>query len=187
MEVFLSNHLYTRVSKKPSILTYDDGEFSWIRCEGKGSFLNSPCVKEKATSDIDSGSLNIIVDLEGCTGMDSTFMGTLAGIAMRLMKISDGSLKVAAPGDRNRQSLEDLGLDSIMEFVADDSSLDKRLSEVRGKMQPYTEGMTNLKNAPHVLDAHKKLCEADSSNTEKFSTVLDFLEADVKSQMDAGN
>ena len=175
------------MSNPPSILTYNDGEFSWIRCEGKGSFLNSPSVKEKANNDIDSGLLNIIVDLGGCSGMDSTFMGTLAGIAMRLMKTSDGSLKVAAPGEKNRQSLEDLGLDSIMEFVADDSSLDKRLSAVREKMEPYAEGVTNVKNSPHVLDAHKKLCEADSSNSEKFSTVLDFLEADVKSQADADN
>ena len=38
----------------------------------------------------------------------------------------------------------------------------------------------------HVLDAHRKLCEADNRNTEKFGTVLDYLEAEVKTK-EGGN
>jgi len=34
----------------------------------------------------------------------------------------------------------------------------------------------------HVLDAHKLLCEADENNDEKFSTVLDVLEAELKNR-----
>jgi len=175
------------VSKKTSILAFHDDEFSWIRCEGKGSFQNSPCIKERANNEIESGSIKIVIDLEDCTGMDSTFMGTMAGIAMRLLKIPGASLQVATPGKRNRQSLEDLGLDAIMDLDPEDGSWDARLIVARKHMQPYAEGMTNLKNAPHVLDAHKKLCEADANNTEKFNTVLDFLEADVKSSTGSSN
>ena len=34
----------------------------------------------------------------------------------------------------------------------------------------------------HVFDAHKTLCDADIGNNEKFSTVLDCLEAELFSR-----
>lgn len=139
-------------------------------------------MKEQAESDIESGFNNVVIDLEQCSGMDSTFMGTMAGIAMRLMKIPDAKLKVASPGERNRQSLEDLGLDSLMEIDPEDGSWDERLIEMRKKMKPCSDQAAKQDKAPHVLDAHKKLCEVDSRNTKKFATVLDFLEADINSK-----
>lgn len=173
---------YIRVSTESSILACKEGEFSWIRCEGKGSFQNSPAMKEQAERNIKSGHKNIVIDLEKCLGMDSTFMGTMAGIAMRLMKIPDAKLQVAAPGERNRQSLEDLGLDAVMEIDPEDGSWDERLTKARALMKPCVGKVNGRDKAPHVLDAHKKLCEIDDRNTEKFATVLDFLEADVNSK-----
>ena len=170
------------MSTESPILACREGEFSWIRCEGKGSFLNSPAMKEQAESDIESGYKNIVIDLEKCLGMDSTFMGTMAGIAMRLMKLSDAKLQVASPGDRNRQSLEDLGLDAIMDIDAEDGSWDGRLIEIRQQMKPCSDAASKLEKAPHVLDAHRQLCQADGSNTEKFATVLDCLEAEAKAK-----
>ena len=69
-----------------------------------------------------AGVSSIVVDLEECKGMDSTFMGTMAGLAMRLMKIPGGKLQVAAPSDRSRKSLEDLGLDVLMDIDPQESS-----------------------------------------------------------------
>ena len=37
-----------------------------------------------------------------------------------------------------------------------------------------------------MLDAHKLLCEADDSNDEKFSTVLDVLEAELENRAQKG-
>lgn len=174
------------MSTESPILACREGEFSWIRCEGKGSFQNSPAMKEQAESDIESGYKNIVIDLEKCLGMDSTFMGTMAGIAMRLLKISDTKLQVATPGERNRLSLEDLGLDAIMDIDPEDGSWDARLTEMREQMKPCKDKGDKLDKAPHVLDAHKKLCEADDQNTEKFATVLDFLEAEVNAKKASG-
>ena len=54
-------------------------EFLWVRCSGRGSFANSPTVKSLGDDYIASGGRLIVIDLETCSGIDSTFMGTLAG------------------------------------------------------------------------------------------------------------
>mgnify|MGYP003889460409 CR=1 FL=1 len=73
--------------------------FSWIRCEGKGSFLNSSILKSFADQRLAAGERSLVVDLSACTGMDSTFMGTLAGIAARLSALDEGgTLQIAEPG-----------------------------------------------------------------------------------------
>ena len=168
-----------------SISAYHDSEFSWIRCDGKGSFLNSPMLKEWCEREVNNGVLCLVVDLAACKGMDSTFMGTMAGLAMRLMKLPGGVLQVAEPGEKNRNSLEDLGLDALMQIDPVDAVWRGQIQDVREKLLPYnaTNGLQQKADqAPHVLDAHKKLCEADERNTNKFGTVLDFLEAEVKAK-----
>jgi len=174
------------VSAEYPILAYRGCDFSWIRCEGKGSFLNSPKLKQWAENEINSGATTVVVDLAACTGMDSTFMGTMAGLAMRLMKIPGAHLQIAEPGDRNRQSLEDLGLDVLMQIDPEESAWNGSISEIRAKLTPCGDDAPKIDSASHVLEAHKKLVEADESNTEKFATVLDFLEAEVNSKK-AGN
>src|SRR5215213_650813 len=104
------------MSAESPILTGIFDGFSWIRCEGKGSFLNSPVMKEFGDNRIAAGERCLVVDLGACTGMDSTFMGTLAGMAARLSARDKGVLQVADPGSRNRRSLEDLGLDFILDI-----------------------------------------------------------------------
>lgn len=173
------------MSTEHPILACREGEFSWIRCEGKGSFQNSPAMKERAEREIELGNIRIVIDLQECTGMDSTFMGTMAGIAMRLMKIPGGKLQIASPSERNRQSLEDLGLDVLMEIDPEECSWSDELVKIREMMKLCGDNSDKMDKAPHVLDAHKKLCEANGENTEKFSTVLDFLEADVKAKQDS--
>ncbi|MGJ8677794.1 MAG: STAS domain-containing protein [Akkermansiaceae bacterium] len=162
-----------------SILASHEGEFSWIRCEGKGSFLNSSTLKEWAEKEIDSGVKCLVVDLAECKGMDSTFMGTLAGLAMRLMKIPEGQLQVAEPGDKNRHSLEDLGLDALIDIEPDTSVWKNHIQEIRSHLQPCVPFQESEDQTSNVLDAHKKLCQVDNRNTEKFATVLDYLEAEL--------
>lgn len=74
-------------------------EFLWVRCSGRGSFANSPTVKSLGDDYIASGGRLIVIDLETCSGIDSTFMGTLAGLSRRLLPIG-GSVQIASPSER---------------------------------------------------------------------------------------
>ena len=117
-----------------------------------------------AESQLDAGVKTVVVDLETCTGMDSTFMGTMAGIAMRLAKLPDAKLQVASANDKSRSSLEDLGLSSLIEINPPEAEWSSNLESIRESLKASCA--TSVDQTQHVFDAHKQLCDADSSNDE---------------------
>ncbi|WP_075090851.1 STAS domain-containing protein [Haloferula sp. BvORR071] len=156
--------------------------FTWIRCEGKGSFVTSPVMKECAESRIAEGERCLVIDLEACTGMDSTFMGQLASFSARLSKLgASGGVQVAGAGERNRTSLEDLGLDCLLEIDPPAALWRGHADEVRAHLEPYQLGhpIGNQDRAKHVLESHKILSAANAENARKFAGVVGILEKEV--------
>lgn len=155
--------------------------FSWIRCEGKGSFLNSPLMKAFGDERIAAGERVLVVDLAECAGMDSTFMGTLAGMAARLSAVEGGVLQIADAGERNCRSLEDLGLDFLMEINPQSAPWRTRIDEVRAELKPAQSAQSLLQKqrALHVLQAHEVLSGLNDRNAREFSNVVDTLREQV--------
>src|SRR6266404_899003 len=77
-----------------SILVGVNGPAVWVRVEGKGNFLNSGSLKEFAQEMVNRGYREFVFDLEHCAMMDSTFMGTMAAVALRLKDLVQGYLHV---------------------------------------------------------------------------------------------
>ncbi len=82
--------------------------------------------------------------------------------------------------DRNRRSLEDLGLEKLLEIDPDDSAWQCHVEDVRKRLEPLREKEVEALDAAHLLEAHRKLCEAREDNTQKFGAVLDALEKKVR-------
>ncbi len=154
--------------------------FTWIRCEGKGSFVQSPALKDCAQNAENRGEKRFVIDLQACSGMDSTFMGTLAGLSTRLRR-SGGGVQIATPGPKNRQSLEDLGLDYLLEIEPPEASWRGQVDEIRAELKPYVpKSQQGLgERAKHVLDAHRNLASTSDENAQRFKNVLDVLEKQV--------
>ena len=150
--------------------------------------MNSPLVKDFAEQRIAAGEAVLVIDLAGCAGMDSTFMGTLAGIAARLSAIDGASLQIADPGDRNRRSLEDLGLDFLMEIDPPAAVWRGRLERIREDLRRpepmVAAGLANgqLQRAKHVLEAHQTLSGINEENSRTFSNVVRLLEQEVEAK-----
>jgi hypothetical protein len=142
-------------------------------------------MKQWAEAHVAAGRHCVVVDLELCTGMDSTFMGTMAGIAIRLAKLPDGVLQVTGANDKNRNSLEDLGLSMLLEIEPQDAVWKDNITNIRNSLKECSI-TTSVDRTQHVFDAHKLLCDADESNDEKFSTVLDVLEAELENRIQQG-
>lgn len=153
----------------------------WVCVRGKGSFATSPPLKGFVERRMDGGDHHFVIDLGECPAMDSTFMGTLAGLAIRLKKRAGAALQLNAVGERNRQSLSDLGLDVLLDIDPADAAWRGHVEEVRSRLEPIPRE-TEASDAAHVLDAHRKLCEASEENVKKFSTVLEVLEKDVEEE-----
>jgi len=164
----------------PIIVGVFDG-FSWIRCEGKGSFRNSPLMKAYAEERIGAGEKHLVVDLDACTGMDSTFMGTLAGMASKLSAVDGGGLQISSADERNRRSLEDLGLDFLMEIDPPAAIWQSKLSTIRSELKPIgaTAAADPRASGLHVLEAHRKLSALNEKNEQAFSAVVSMLEKET--------
>jgi len=156
-----------------------NGPAVWVRVEGKGSFLNSGNFKEFAREMVDRGYREFVVDLAHCVMMDSTFMGTLAGVALRLKELGQGHLHVVHCGDRSRELLSGLGLDQLLDVqengaVAPDC---KQLNEHEPRGE--TPDKRKQEQARTMLEAHEALCKAVPENLTRFKDVLDYLKEDL--------
>jgi anti-anti-sigma factor len=160
----------------PSILVGTADRVVWVRVEGKGSFLNSTGLKEFAKEMTNRGYREFVVDLHNCPLMDSTFMGTLTGVALRLREIGQGGLRVVNLNERNRDLLTNLGLDQL---IALDAPPDGR-AEQRANQPLPIEPVDKHARAETMLEAHEDLVTANPTNKAKFKDVLEYLRQDLQ-------
>src|SRR5208282_2186039 len=145
----------------------------WVRVEGNGSSTNSTALKDFAKDRIHRGAHEFIVDLCNCPMMDSTFMGTLAGISLWLGDLGEGScLSVVNLNERNAESLCSLGLDQLFNV---------RLSAIKkdGQALPILLQEDRIARAQTMLEAHEALIKTAPENLPKFKDVVQTLEEEL--------
>lgn len=162
------------MSTQSSILVGCSDKNVWVKVEGKGSFLNSPGVKEFSREMISRGFRQFIFDLKNCPVMDSTFMGTLAGIALRLRELGQGQLRVINLNERNSDLLSNLGLDQLFSIELPPSLQAPEATPLESAAAP-----NRTVQAETMLDAHQALVQADPENLTKFKDVLEYLKQDL--------
>lgn len=154
-----------------------NGPAVWVKVEGKGSFLNSGSFKEFAREMVDRGYRKFVIDLAKCVMMDSTFMGTMAGVALRLKELGRGHLSVVHCGERSRELLSGLGLDQIFEIRSNGATAPE-CEEMKKSARDGAE-TGKKERAETMLEAHEALCEATPENLSRFKDVLDYLKQDL--------
>jgi len=157
-----------------AILVGLDGRIVMVRVEGKGTFLNSTGLKEFAKEMTNRGHREFCLDLAHCPLMDSTFMGTLAGIALRLRELGQGELRVVRLNERNRDLLCGLGLDQL--FTLDTSGNSTASAQAPLPSAP----VDHATQTRTVLEAHEAVIEANPENAAKFKDVLEYLKSDLR-------
>ena len=153
----------------------------WLRVAGKGSFQNSPDLKRYIEAARAEGENTFVVDLEDCATMDSTFMGTLTGIATSMSgNESNATLEVVNANHRNRQLLENLGLDQILQLDTDGSTHTEQREKLSGMLEQVDAAkLGKAAQAQHVLEAHETLAAAHEDNLPRFTDVIEFLKKDL--------
>ncbi len=161
-----------------SILVGVNGPVVWVRVEGKGNFLNSGSLKEFAQEMVNRGYREFMIDLEHCAMMDSTFMGTLAAVALRLKELGQGHLHVVHCGQRSRDLLSGLGLDQIFEIRSNGAEAVPECREVKENAVDGAEARKK-ETTETMLEAHQALCDAAPENFSRFKDVLEYLKQDL--------
>lgn len=149
-----------------------------VKINGKASFLNSSPVKNLFDRLVKQGKLRFVIDFKNCSGMDSTFLGILAGLGIQLMRMEPkGSVVLCRLGERNKELVRNLGLHRLLVLDNGDKVPDK--TEAGFESVDAREKLSEVENARLVLQAHENLVELDASNKTKFQDVIAFLQNQV--------
>lgn len=157
-----------------AILVGTDNRTVLVRVEGKGSFLNSTGLKDFSKEMINRGFREFIMDLQSCPVMDSTFMGTMASIALRLRELGQGQVRVVKLNQRNRDLLMNLGFDRLFCLEEQAPGIEENAATMA-----LNNGADKLAQAQTMLEAHEACVEANPENAAKFKDVLEYLKQDL--------
>jgi anti-sigma B factor antagonist len=89
-----------------------------VTVTGRVDSSNAGQLGERLGEQVDSGSLNMVVDLSGVEYMSSAGLRELVA-ALKRVKKDGGDLRLASPSDRVREVLDLAGLSSIFEIFDD--------------------------------------------------------------------
>ncbi len=170
-----------RSADQLKVAIHDD--VAYVRLLNRGSFKVSKAMKQFGLSAIERGLDTIVVDLSDCVGMDSTFMGVMAGLAFRMNKENQGRLYMVNLSPRTRGLLSTLGLDQLVDTHMAGSTPPQfeAVLAVGDKLQELNaEESSRRETAEMMLEAHEDLVDVTPENLPRFKDVLTFLREDIK-------
>lgn len=154
----------------------------FVRVIGRGTFQNSQPLRLYATEMIGRGYRQFTVDVGECSTMDSTFLGVLAGIGLRLsQQPGTGAVNIVNAETRHRELLVTLGLDRLFVIQLRNGSVAPVAAGVQWHMLPESDVNTvgtpasKEDTARLMLDAHRDLIRADERNLPKFDELTNQL------------
>jgi anti-sigma B factor antagonist len=160
--------------EQSKILVARHEKLAFMQVLGRGSFQNAGQAKSFYTELLKDGVERFVVDLNECTYLDSTFLGTLTGLGLKLREAANGKLHIVNVSTRNMELLQTLGLDRL--FAIDVCALDfkpKKMDEAAPVRQ------TKEQSGQDMLEAHENLIRWDERNAPKFKDVVTYLREDL--------
>lgn len=152
------------VNKETNFQVHDTQERSFIRVSNKASYLNCGPLRDFIENRLESGQVNFVVDFLACDSVDSTFLGILVKVAIRVR--GRGSLSLINLRNRNLETVQHLGIHKIASIC---SKKIVGLNDLKS-----IESNSVSKNT--IYQAHKSLVDLNDKNQKVFCDVLQFLQ-----------
>ncbi|MEM9283341.1 MAG: STAS domain-containing protein, partial [Verrucomicrobiota bacterium] len=159
------------------------GNVAWVQVDGAASHENAGSVKQFLVSCFDKGWRRFVIDLNDCSGVDSTFIGVLYRMAAMVSSSDEGgSLEVINPGERNHRSISKLGLDHLIKVDEDGEGWQRERELVKQNLdKPHgCDQLDKSEQTQLVLEAHEALIAANEENQSRFCDVVEFLKQDLE-------
>ena len=149
----------------------------YVRVQGLGSMTSAPALEAFVDHELQAGGVRqLVLDLADCSGVDSTFMGTLLGLNNRLGDQGEGSgVALVNVDDHARKQLSSVGLDAFLTLVEGETRLPKKLRLTPLPAKPVGD----RERLKLMLKAHKDLVAADERNRAKFGPFLEAIVAEL--------
>lgn len=149
----------------------------FIRVIGRGSFNTAAPMKQFIDDLCDRQPIRIVViDLKQCIGMDSTFMGVLAGLSGRLNR-AQKALELINLSEKNVNLLTTLGVDRVLSAYSNQHG--HNIPDHNAASLP-TDPASKKEMAETALRAHENLVQISDENQPRFERVIELLKKDVK-------
>ena len=156
------------------------GPVVFVKLIGRANFSSSVQFKRLVTEMHDKGFHRFLIDLTDCLIMDSTFLGVLAALGLRLSEKRDGepdaSLTLFNPNSRISELLENLGVTHLFNITQGNDFLHPECHT----QAPQPDDNSKVELSKTCLEAHKTLMAVNSANVPKFKDVTQFFAEDVK-------
>jgi anti-sigma B factor antagonist len=149
------------------------GHVVYVRAVGLSNMKNAPVLDAFLGAECTTDVHTVCVDLSACTGMDSTFMGLLAGSAARL-RPHGGKLVVVNPTESNLKLLRLLGLADVLPVLEGCELPALQFVSLGG-----SASLSHRERMRLVQRAHQHLMALNDTNKAKFAAFLASLEADL--------
>ncbi|MDQ1256363.1 MAG: Response regulator [Candidatus Hydrogenedentes bacterium] len=157
------------------VRTAREGGRTFISLSGAGSWRESQRVLDLIDQARDDGIGSIVLDFSNCNHMDSTFLGVLHNLALEFDEEPGGMLSIQGVTKPVLREMSDLGLTSVlMHFRTKRSPLPPAMRTVDTDTAA-DPGLGRL-----LIWAHEALVKADPRNADRFASLLEVLNAQVK-------
>ncbi len=164
------------------------GTFVLIRIPGRATFKRAASLKRFCLQAVDRGCTEVIFDMETCFGMDSTFMGVLAGLAIH-PPFGKHSPRVVVMNlsPKTYAMLSTLGLERVLECYEQSTALPEDLHRRLAQalcledMGPAGEQDQQV-SLNTMLQAHQHLVDVDPENLVRFRDVITYLDQERRHQ-----
>jgi anti-sigma B factor antagonist len=155
-------------------------EFACVKISGRANFSFSPDFKALLSGLMQKGHHRFIIDLSECVLMDSTFLGVLAGLGLKMNRPAgpgQGSIELSNPNARITELLENLGALDLFKIITGQLQLPDNLQTDAPELaNPSREEITRTS-----LEAHQALMAMHPDNIARFKDVTRFLAEDLNS------
>ena len=150
-------------------------EVVFVKIKEKASYLNCAPLRSFIYEMVKDGNKNFVVDFQDCSSMDSTFLGILVGLALKLKRSEEGGgLSLVNLVGRNLETVENLGIHKIAQVSSDFISEPGDLENLKVKNGKFKE------SSKEIYEAHKTLMGLNQKNSRVFRDVVHFLEQKVE-------
>jgi len=166
----------------PDYIVCADSNPVIVKINGKANYLNCSPVNDFFEYVLGKGANTFLIDFSNCLGMDSTFLGVLAGVATRAMHSKPtGRVSLANLNSQNKQLIRGLGLHHLptVEFL-DDYEVQFNADQNQERINEGIGIGCKEASAEIILEAHERLMKLNRANEKRFQDVVKFLRREAE-------
>ena len=173
-----------RLVSSNELLAAQCGETVVVRVGIRGDYQNAPALKRFCDQSREQGAKQLILDGKISEGMDSTFLGTLVGLAADFRAVG-GRVYVTRLSGNLRKAFQTLGIDRVLAIHAQGELPDGVLQSTDTASMNVLGATADLRVLNEAMTvAHENLSLISERNRQEFKDVLMYLRQDVTEGQD---